>query len=398
MEPDLTTRGQPLNFVDALTGALKVFIFLGENKIFIVRHVLTGIFLGSALYFVLPKSYTSETVIMPPQQTQSPLSAVSGMSALAGIGGIAVKTPDDVYEALLRSVSVLDELSEKFDLKERYHLSYKDDVRKKIVAQTRISSDKKSGLITIAVSDRSGDFAATLANGYVEALRGLLGRVAVSDAQQRRIFFESEVAKSVANLSTAELAFDVQKKKSGLASLSGQVETAVRSAAELRARISATEIQLASLHTYATKENPDVVRLVAEIDSMRGQLSALEQGPNVEPGASTSSKSGNDAAALAALRSFRELKYQQAVLEQLRSQLDIARIDEARQGPLVQQIDIAAPPEKKSAPKLLLSIGFGIFLGLFISLSRLAIREVSRTDEKYRDVAVRLKSAWKVRR
>lgn len=380
--PTPTAAGDEINLTDIL-------VAIGQGKYYVLCSALIALFLGVLVSFLLTPAYVAKTVVMPPQQQQTSIGALAGLTGLPGLGNaIGVKTQDDMYVGLLQSETVANDLIARFKLIERYHVKLSSEARMILSSKAQIVSDKRSGFITVTVSDRSPAVAAELANAYVDQLRKMLDVVAVTDAQQRRVFFQHEIDKTLTRLSEAQLAFDQAQKKSGVISLDEQVSSSIRASAELRARIQALEVQLQSMRTYATDENPDVQRVLAEVQAMQGQLNTLEQGS----GATAASM--GDSAAMANIRAYREVKYQEALLDQFRKQIELAQMDEAREGPLVQQIDKALPPDRRSSPKrALIALGagaVGALIGLIIALLRAALRSDTPLSNDLR----RIRRAW----
>src|SRR5690606_25295031 len=145
--------------------------------------------------YVIPPTYTAVTVILPPQQQQSAaMSLLQGLGALGGLAGATagLKNPSDQYVSFVKSRSVSDALVKRFDLKQRYEKEFTEDALKALDDRTRVFNGK-DGLIVIEVDDHEPRFSAQLANGYVEELGRLLSRLAVTEAQQRRAFFERQI-------------------------------------------------------------------------------------------------------------------------------------------------------------------------------------------------------------
>jgi len=380
------------DFANGMVDVLRFFSMIGSNKKSITKFVVVFFVLGIVVSFVLPVRYQSKTLVLPPQQDKSSLSSLGGLSALAGLGRVNLKSSDELYFALLKSEAVENQIIEKFSLQEKWHAKYLADVRKRLEHQVKFTSDKKSGLVTIEVTDTSAGFAAQVCNAYVEAFKTLLDHLAVTDAQQRRRFFEDQINATLTKISQAQLKFSQESQRTGVVSLDGQVQSAIRASAELRTRIASSEITLSTMKTYATDINPDVEKLRAEIAAMQVQLANLEQGTK-----SSGQKGGTDSASLANIRAFADLKYQEALLSPLRAQLEMAKIDQAKEGPLVQQIDLATPAEKKSSPqRSLIVIAFsaiGFFLGIFVCW----IKEQTRVNPDLAEYWTSLKLTWKLR-
>lgn len=336
--------------------------------------------------------YTAKTVILPPQQQQSgAASMLASMGALAGMAGAAagVKSPDEMYVAFFKTNLLQDDLITRFKLDAHYESKTREGTRLALTGAAKISSDKKTGLISIEVDDKDPKFAATLANAHVDALRRMLGTLAVTEAQQRRLFFEQQIKKTQDALATADTSFRTLSAKGGLPVTDVLAQVSVTASATIRGQIAAKEVELSALRQFATAQNPDMQRIASELSALRAQLARIESGGGT---ASTASAAGQ-----AAVVALRDVKTQQAILETLVKQYELARVDEAREGPLLQQIDVAQPPEKKSKPKraqiVLLAGVAGLFLGVLAAFVRRALRRASESPESAGRMAA-LKQAW----
>jgi len=336
--------------------------------------------------------YTAKTVILPPQQQGSgAASMLASMGALAGVAGAAagIKSPDEMYVAFFKSQTLQNDLIEKLKLKDHYKQETLDGARKALEGAARVSSDKKSGLLTIEVDDKDPAFAATLANGHVDALRRLTAKLAVTEAQQRRVFFETQIQKTQAALDGADANFRNLNAKGGLPVTDVLAQVSVTASATLRGQIAAKEVELSALRQFATSQNPDMQRIAGELSALRAQLAKIESG-----GGQTSRVSATGQAAVVALR---DVKTQQAILEVLVKQYEMARVDEAREGPLLQQVDVAQAPERKSKPKramiVVLAGVAGLFLGVLVAFIRRAVRKAGENPDSAERMAA-LRRAW----
>ena len=347
-------------------GLTDLLVALGQGKAALLKLGGVGLLVGVAAALLIKPTFTATTVILPPQQQQSSAAAaLANLGALAGLAGSAagLKSPDEMYVAFLGSERIENSLIDRFKLKDRYEQKYSVDTRKVLEAHVRVNANKKSGFISIAADDHDPVFAAQLANAYVDELGKLLGTLAVSDAQQRRQFFEQQVDKTKEQLASDEARFKAAQQQSGFQVTQALAETGVRASVELRTQIATREVQLQALRgTYATAQNPDVVRLSSELSALRAQLARQEGGSDVANSSNSSGKSVEQDA----VRAYRDVKVHEAMLEVLIRQYELARVDEAREGPLLQQVDVATPPEKKSKPSRALLVGGGLVAGLMI--------------------------------
>ena len=335
--------------------------------------------------FTIAPTYTAKTQFLPPQQQQS--SAASMLASLGALGGLAgaatgLKSPADQYIAFMKSVSVQDALIERFKLVEKYEAKLKIDARIALTGSVRIASGK-DGLISVEVDDKDPKFAADLANAHVEELRNLLGRLAVTEAQQRRMFFEKQLAQTKDNLAKADLAL----KSSGINSsvLKSSPASAVEAVARLKAGISVQEVKLGTMRNYLTESSPDFKQALSELASLKSQLNKSEK---EEP----ASKGTTDYVAR-----YREFKYQETMFDLFAKQFELAKVDESREGAVIQVLDIAEPPERKAKPKkammaiiATLASGFALLLFLFV---RSALKNASQDEETKLRMAA-LKGSW----
>ena len=392
---DTTTPSVPAQDEDEIS-LLDLATALGEEKatLFAIPLLTTLVAVGVSL--LMTPIFTAKTVVMPPQQQQSgAAAALASLGGLAGLAGAAggIKSPDEMYVALLGSNNLQNRLIADLKLQERYEAKTLTDTRAALKAQVRFSADKKSGLLNIEADDKDPAFAAELANRHVAELRTMLGRLAVTEAQQRRVFYEQQIQQTQDKLALAEVAFRAAKEKSGMQVTSVLAETGVRASAELRGQIASREVQLQAMSRFATAQNPETQRIASELAALRSQLNKTEQG-------SGESKAAASPLHQEAVKSYRDVKVQEAMLEVLIRQYELARVDEAKEGPLIQQVDVAMPPERKSKPKraviVLVAAFAGLFLGVLVAFVRRALKK-AQSDPASAGQWLALKKAWSLR-
>ncbi len=327
--------------------------------------------------FLLTPTFTAKTQFLPPQQQQS--AAASMIASLGSLGGLAgaaagLKNPADQYVAFLKSMSVQDALVERFKLMERYKAATKTDARAPL-GGVRISAGK-DGLISVEVDDKDPKFAADLANAYPEELQRLLARLAVTEAQSRRLFFDKQLATARDSLTKSEQALKATGVNSS--ALKSNPAAAVEAVARLRAGISAQEVKIAGMRGYLTDASPAMKQALTELIALRDQLAKAER--DEAPAASGSAAGTSDYVAR-----YRDYKYHETLLDLFTRQYEIAKVDEAREGAVVQVVDAAQPPERKSKPKkaliavvATLATGFALLLWVFI---RNALQKASQDPE-----------------
>lgn len=294
---------------------------------------------GLGVAFLIPNWYMASTVILPPQQQQSSAaSALAQLGALAGLaGGLTnVKSPADQYVALMQSTTVSDRIIDQFKLQAIYDKEYRQDTRMKLRENVRFGVGKKDGLITVEVDDREPARAAAIANAYVEQLRHMTNALAVSEAQQRRMFFEQQLAQTKERLAAAQAALEESGISQG--ALKVEPKTAAESYARLRAQATAAEVRLQTLRRMLAENTPEVMQQQAALNALREQVARAERQDD--------GRGGSDY-----INKYREFKYQEALFDIFVKQYELAKVDESREGALIQVVDAAQPPERKAGPK-----------------------------------------------
>jgi uncharacterized protein involved in exopolysaccharide biosynthesis len=307
-------------------------------KLWIFGSLAIGV-AALGLSFLITPTFTARTSFLPPQQQQSGIaSALASLGGLAGLAGVAsgLKSPADQYVALMQSVTAEDRLIDKFDLQQVYDVKMRFEARLALEKNTRIAIGKKDGLISVEVDDTDPKRAADMANAYVDELRRMTSVLAVSEAQQRRVFFEKELKDARDQLAKAQQI--LQASGFTLGALRAEPRAAAEGYARLKAEITAAEVRLQILRGGLADTAPEVRRELAGLSELRAQLARLEQAADSNVGPDYISK-------------YREFKYRETLFELFAKQYEIARIDESREGALIQVVDPALPPEHKSKPK-----------------------------------------------
>jgi len=341
---------------------LEALTWLGEAKMRLLATAGACAALGLGLALALPAKFTATTTFLPPASSQpqaGSAAALAALGSLSGLAGAGVKTPDEMYVALLTSDSVLRGLDARFSLKERYGVNSHEALRRRVTEFVRVGADKKSGLISVDVEDRDPEFATRLANAHAEEISKVLGRLAIGEAQQRRVFYERQIKDANQALVQAEAGLRAVQEKSGMIALEKQAESVVTGVAQLRAAIAEREVQMKVLRVDSTEQNPAVLKLRSEIAALKTELARAESAQG--PSAVGVSMARLPAAAVDYVRARRELKIQEALMEGLIRQYEIAKLDEAKESPSLQQVDVARVPERKSSPRSgLLTLGFAV--------------------------------------
>jgi tyrosine-protein kinase Etk/Wzc len=308
-------------------------------RLLLVGPALAGALAAGVTSFITP-TFTAMTSIFPPQAQQSAASAMlQSLGALGGLAGAAagLKNPGDQYVAFLKSRSLSDALIKRFDLGKRYGAKDAQGARSLLAARTRIVNGK-DGLITLEFDDPTPVFAAEVANAYIDEMGKLLDRLAVTESQQRRLFFEKQLERTKSQLVDAER----KLKASGVnvSALKTEPASALVTVAQLQAQIMAAEVQLSRMRSFLTDSAPEYKAAQSQLTALRAQVAKV---------AAPSQIGTEDSADYIA--HYRDVKYYGTLFEIFAKQLEMAKVDEAKEGASVQVLDIAQPPERKSKPQ-----------------------------------------------
>ncbi len=307
-------------------------------KLLVIGPIAAGL-VAFGITYLIPPTYTATTTFLPPQQQQSAATAMlSSLGSLAGLaGGTAnLRTPADQYVALMQSATVSDRIVDQFKLLEVYGEKYRIDARRELAKNVHISVGKKDGLITVDADDKSPQQAADIANRFVDELRRMTDSIAISDAQQRRKFFEQQLRQTQGKLVQAQQALQASGFTQG--ALKAEPRSAAEGYARLKAEVTAAEVRLQTLRGSLSDTTPEVQQQQNALAALRSQLARLEQTADTTGGPDYVSK-------------YREFKYQETLFDLFAKQYELARVDESREGALIQVVDAATPPERKSKPK-----------------------------------------------
>ena len=363
---------------DVKFGVMDFMIVLAKRKKLILFFPISIAIISAAISFVIPEVYKSTARLLPPQQAQSGTAAL--LSQLGGVAGIAagaagIKSPNDLYIGMLKSRTVADRLIAKYDLKKNYDVKSQEKARKELEGNTLISSGK-DGLIVIEVEDTNKKLVADIANGYIAELKKLTQVLALTEASKQRMFFERQLEITKDNLADSEIALKRSIDKNGVVSVDGDSRAIVEIISKLRAKISAKEIQLGSMQSYITANNPDYIQIKEEIRNLRVGLAKLENGNS--PGAMKDAQSGSEEIGLKSIKILRDVKYNQMLYELLAKQYEAARLDEAKESAIIQVLDAAVEPEKKFKPRRIVIVLLSTFVALFLSIVAALVLEAKR--------------------
>lgn len=360
-------------------------VMVARWRLLLWAPLAAGLAVFGLTYLIAP-TFTAETTFLPPQQQQSAaasaLASLGALSSLAGGAGV-IKSPADQYVSLMRSATVEDRIIDRFKLMDVYEAKYRYEARRELEKRVHISLGKKDGLISVAVEAESRQLAADMANQHVAELRRISSELALTEAQQRRAFFEAEVKKTHDKLVAAQQALQSNGFNPG--ALKAEPKAAADTYAVMKAQATAAEVRLQTLRRSRSDSSAEVQQELATLEALNTQLSKIESPSTTQGDADY-------------LGRYREFKYQEALFETFSKQFELARIDESREGSLAQVVDVAMPPERASGPRHLMS-GAAAVIATFMLLVGVTMvrhfwREASK-DPRRAEKVNRLKTVWR---
>src|SRR5258708_1778874 len=359
---------------------LDLLIVLAKHKRIVIGVPFVVGIAAVIISLLLPNIYTGTTRILPPQQSASAATAllsqlggaVGGLAGAAG-GALGIRNLNDLYVGMLKSRTVADNLISRFELGKVYDQTLLSDARRRLEERTTITSGR-DGIINVEIDDKDPKRAADLANAYVDELMKLTKVLAVTEASQRRLFFERQLVQAKDNLIAAEVTARQGLQKGGLAQVDAQGRSMIEVTARLRAQISAKEVQLGAMRTFAAEGNPELQRTQQELEALRRELARVEgSSPIAAVGKGDSTRNTG----LNNLGRLRDVKYYEFLYELLAKQYQLAKIDEAKDATVIQVMDRAIEPDRKSKPKRLQIVLLSAFGALFASILWVLIREAA---------------------
>jgi len=365
------------NIDDRSIDMLDLFILLAKHKKLIVGLPFIVAAVTAIISLTMPDIYKASTKILPPQQAQSSAGAL--LAQLGGVAGAAagaagVKGANDLYIGMLKSRSIANVLIDKYSLRKVYDFSSNEKTQKKLEDSTTISSGR-DGLIMIEVEDVDRERAAKIANSYTDELVNLTKTIAITEAAQRRLFYEKQLEITKNNLASAEIEFKNGLNKGGVVSVDNDGKAVLETIGRIRAQISSKEVKISALGAFVTPNNQEFKREEEELKGLRAELLKLQNG-DVKQGASNDNDGKNSG--LDNIKILREVKYHQMMYELLSKQYELARLDEAKEPSAIQVLDIAVVPEKKIKPKRALIILICSVLAFFVAIGISLLIEAKR--------------------
>jgi len=334
---------------------LQILIVLAKHKKLVLGVPFVVAIVTALITLLLPNIYTATARILPPQQNQSSavalLAQLGGVASTVGANSLGIKNPSDLYVGMLKSRTVADALVEQFKLRELYNKDTLVDTRTKLAGLSDIYA-WRNGIVAIAVDDKDPNRAAAIANAYVEQLDKLTQSLALTDAAQRRLYFGRQLKSTKEDLANAEVELRKTQEATGLIQPDEQGKAIITAIATLQAGVIQKEAEIAGMGSFATPQNPNYVQAREQLASLKTQLADMQKKHNLNLDGNVMVPTGNiPQAGLDYVRKLREVKYQQELFELLAKQYELAKLDEAKDAAIIQVVDRATAPDKKSGPE-----------------------------------------------
>jgi uncharacterized protein involved in exopolysaccharide biosynthesis len=369
---------------------MDILLVIAKYNRFIV--LLTVISAGIAFVYALrqPVLYTANALIMPPQAPMSQAGILMGQLSSLGLGSSSSSSSSSgaSINILIKSQKLAYQVVNRLHLQSVYKVNNIEAARNTLAAATKITLNK-DGSILIECSDKDPKMAALLANTYIDELDRFNSKIAITNASRTRLYLEKQLKFANEELANLEIAMNESQKNTDLTPLEVQSGFLTNLIATLRAQITSREIELAGLRTFATEENPQYRKATLSLGVLRAQLQKLETDNEVrekdKDGIKGSPKTGSEF-----LNNMRDLKYQQALVENLKKQYDVAKMDEAKDANLIQVINDPLIPEHPSKPQRDVIVTIGTLLGLILSIILAFVMNAIETAKQKPESAERL--------
>lgn len=349
---------------------------LWQQRRFFARLIVISLLVAVIVAFLIPKRYNSTTRLMPPDSQSGMgmalMTALAGRSGASGLGSLAgdllgIRTSGDLFIGILKSRTMEGRLVNQFHLESVYGVSGVDKACRKLEERTDISSDRLSGIITLTVRDHDAKRAAAMGQAYIDGLNSLVASLSTSSARRERVFLENRLQEVNQNLETAEKNFSQFASKNTAIDIPEEGKAVVSAAATLEGQLIAAQSELEGLKQIYTENNVRVRSVDARVSELRQQLRKMGgQSETSDQGSETSQPLFPSIRKLPLLGVtyadlYRQAKVQEAVFEALTQEYELAKVEEAREIPIVKILDPPNIPDRKAFPPRLLiicSIGF----------------------------------------
>lgn len=327
---------------------LDLAIVLAKHKRLIIGFPAVVATLAVIVSLMITPQFTATAKMLPPEKSQGASALMAQLGGLAGLAGGAagIKNPNDLYIGMLKSRTLQDAMIRRFDLMAFWKADLESSARDQLTGMSNITSGKDS-IITIEVTDQDPKRAAEMANAYIDELYKLTKSIATTEASRRRLFFEQQFQQAKDQLAAAEMAARQGLERGGIVKVDDQGRTMVETSARLRGQITVKEVQIGAMQSFAASGNPELRMAQQELAVLKSELARTEG----ENAGKTKVSRSEGIQGFENLNLLRDLKYFETIYELLAKQYEMAKLDEAKDSAIIQVMDAAIPPDRKSKPK-----------------------------------------------
>jgi len=384
----------PAEQMEGEINLLELLMVLVKRKRLIIALTLAAAVVSVGISLNLPNIYTATARILPPQKEggnlSSALGQLGGLAAAAGLGG-GFGGSAELYVTLLKSRTVADSVIKQLDLMKEFNAKTADDARREFAGTVKVQSAAKDGVITITADHKKPEMAAKLVTVVVEELGRRTVQLNLDKVSNEHSFLEKrlDVAKRDLKKSEDELKIFAQKNKA--IKMDDQAKASIEAVAKLQAELASREVQLAAMRSSLTDDSPEIISSLASIDLLKRELVKLGgSGSGVGEGIPSVGNIPN--LTLELTRRMREVKIQEAILEQLTKQNELEKINEHRDTSSLQIVDEAVVPDRKSKPKRSMIVVMSTFSVFIVSIFAAFLLEyIEKLSERDRQILTNMK-------
>ena len=362
---------------------------LWNHRRTIVHCTIAGLALSTIIAFLIHNRYESSIRLMPPEQVNPAMSmmlaATTGGKSDSSLGTMAsdllgMKSSSALFVEMLRGRTVEDDVITKFNLRKIYSDRYMDDARRDLAGNSDVLEDRRSGMISVRVTDKDPQRAAAMAQEYVDELDRLVAQVNTSAAHRERVFLEGRLVGVKRDLETAEKGFSDFASKNTALDVPAQGKAMIEAAAALEGQIIVAQTELQSLKQIYADGNVRVRAANARVAELKKQLNKLggKSDETISPSDSTESLAYPSLRQLPRLGvsyadRYRDTKIQEAIFETLTREYELAKVQEAKETPSVKVVDPPEVPQRKTFPPRMLIILAGTVLTVLFAITWILI-------------------------
>jgi len=266
---------------------LDYFFVVLKWRWLLIRNVVIVTIISLIISLLWPKTYRSESVIIPPENKGGGLTSV--------LGGFSINILDeseiysDNYETIIKSYRLRKKLVEKFNLFEVYDVDNYEHMMKKLEEKVEIESGLSGGLgylkiysLKLLVNDDEPERAAEMNNFILNELDSIITVINTKKAKHLRIFIEDRYNTVVEDLAIAESELKEFQKNTGLMAVPEQIITIIDKLAVIRVEISQAEVKREVLLASLGKNHPELIKCEQEITSLKQEYERLKAGTSFE--------------------------------------------------------------------------------------------------------------------